>query len=290
LRISAHFTRLPTLPVPELQAAQTCVTAQKHIARRDSRLDYRPYSGLYVVNGTRGISMLRLFCAMCIVALSACEQPSVEAVIEVQASRAFAGPTQFPPSGFAGYGVLAFPSAPARSAARFDMFCAAYLAAFSDSAVLEARGVKTAQQMVTVLPVTSDDLAAELDFMDEDTACDTARVEYDLVQAQDAIRKAEAASGLTDGLRALTGRGPYLLAWAPGQTFGSRDALVLAADLSNSSSPEQAALDMQTWRRDIEQDPSQWRDGWNSEGIRRVAQRWVDRRGDAIIKLIGDWG
>lgn len=240
--------------------------------------------------------MKRLLITFFCVSLAGCEvQPLAEVVIErpsvdVQASRAFAGPGDFPPSGFAGYGILAFPVSPQASPDRFKIFCEAYAFTFSTSDDLAARGVTIAEQMVTVLPVSSSETAFELAALDASEACDLALSEYDVTQAQSAIAKAEAASERTDGIKSLEERGPFLLAWAPGQTFGSRDALVLVADLSNSATREQAALDMRTWRRDIEQDPNLWRTGWNVEGVRLLAQRWVDRRGAAIIKLIGNWG
>lgn len=212
------------------------------------------------------------------------------AIIDLRASRSFAGPTQFPPSGFAGYGIVVFPTNPTSSQERFMMICRAYLAAISPIAALRRSRVPESAQMVTVMPVSTDELADELNADENsDDVCKEALSNYDLVRAQNAIKKAEDAADLTDGLQSLSGRGPFLLAWSPGQSFGSDDVLVLAADLSNTSTPEQAISDMRTWRRDIEQDPNQWRRGWNIEGIRLLAQRWVDRRGDAIIKLIGNW-
>ena len=235
-----------------------------------------------------------LFAASCI-GLGACQPVGVAPVAEpvivmdVQASRAFAGPGDFPPSGFAGYGILAFPVSPRLSPDRFTMFCQAYALTFLTSSSLAERGVPIDEQMVTVLPVSSSDVASQSDSLNEVDACNLALGQYDVAQAQSAIAKAEAASDRTDGVDVLDGRGPFLLAWSPGGTFGSRDALVLVADLSNTSSKEQAELDMRTWQRDIEQDPSIWRRGWNVEGVSLLAQRWVDRRGAAIVKLIGGW-
>lgn len=237
-------------------------------------------------------SMKVLFGALAFLSLAACSLDSTLSVnqsMEVRASRAYAGPSQFPPSRFAGYGMLVFPNSPKRDPARFQMFCQAFLASFLSSNELVHAGVPTPEQMVTVMPVSSNTLSLQLEAVSDAEACKIAIEEYGLAQAQNALKKAEAAASLTDGLEALGGRGPFLLAWSPGRTFGSRDALVLAADLSNTSTPEQALSDMQTWRRDIEMNSDQWREGWNLEGIRLIAQRWVDRRGDAILKLIGDW-
>lgn len=233
--------------------------------------------------------MRRFLLIICLCTISACGTLEMQASMDVKTSRAFSGPSQFPPSGFAGYGLLIFPTNPEYDPERFQMFCKAYHKTFLSSASLANSGVPIADQMVTLLPVASNELAIELEALGAVQACNGALTEYDLALAQNAIKKAEAAADLTDGLHALTGRGPFLLAWAPGRTFGSQDALVLAADLSNSSTSEQAGSDMRIWRRDIEQDPSKWREGWNVEGVRLLAQRWVDRHGATIIKLIGDW-
>lgn len=242
--------------------------------------------------------------AAIIVLLSACTSVSEQAPtggvtsltgplppsLEIRSSRSFSGPTQFPPAGFAGYGVLAFPSRPDQDPERFQLFCNAFLSSLPSSERLKESGVPASAQMVTVLPVSSSDLAFELSSFAGGRACSVALREYGLIQAQDAINKAEAAAERTDGIRELDGRGPFLIAWSPGRTFGSKEALVLVADLSNSSTPEQIQSDMRTWRRDIEEDPRNWRTGWNTEGVRLVAQRWVDRRGGTIIKLFGEWG
>lgn len=234
--------------------------------------------------------MKRIVRLFSFITLAACGSLEVTSPVDIRASRAFSGPSQFPPSGFAGYGMLVFPALPSQDPDRFVMFCEAYFASFLSSDALSGLGVSTADQMVTVLPVTSNEVAAELGVIGMKDACGRAVLEYDLAQALNALKQAENAEDLSDGLRTLSGRGPFLLAWAPGRTFGSKDALVLAADLSNTSSPEQAGADMRIWRRDIETDPEKWRNGWNLESVRLFAQRWVDRRGEAIVKLIGDWG
>lgn len=226
-----------------------------------------------------------IFWGIC--ALSACYSVSQN---DLRASRAFSGPSQFPPSGFAGYGILVFPAQPSQNPERFRIFCEAYLSSLLSSTNLSDLGVPVSDQMVTILPVSSNEIATELSALSNNDACKRAVDDYDLAQALNALKKAEGAADLTDGLQTLSGRGPFLLAWAPGVTFGSQDALVLAADLSNSSSQEQANADMLTWRKDIETAPEKWRKGWNIEGVRLLVQRWVDRRGAAIVKLIGDWG
>lgn len=212
--------------------------------------------------------------------------------LDVRASRTFIAPDEFPPSGFAGYGVLAFPSHPSQNSERFQYFCQAFLTSISSSERVEAAGISLSSQMVTVLPVVSRSMASFLRSSTKEPRdiCPFVERAYDVFQAQDAIQKAEKAAQRTDGVVLLDGRGPFLIAWSPGSSFNSTEALVLVADLSDSSTKEQIQSDMSQWRRDIESDPTKWRTGWNSETVRLTAQRWVDRRGAAILKLLGDWG
>lgn len=232
--------------------------------------------------------MWKLFLSIGALALSACaEHAPIQASASVTASRAFAGPTQFPPSGFAGYGILAFPSDPVRNPERFRHFCHAYFHALVSSEELRRNDVELVDQMVTVLPINSDTMADELQYSPREEACNIALENYGLLQSQNAITKALAAAERTDGVADLSGRGPFLLAWAPGADYGRQDTLVLVTDLSDSSSPEQIGLDLSGWVRDIQRNPDQWRRGWNAESIRLTAQRWVDRRGAAVLSILG---
>lgn len=229
---------------------------------------------------------MTLICALVAFVCVSC----VRAPLDVRASRTFAGPTEFPPSGFSGYGILVFEVSPERDPERFQMFCLAYLDTLVDSERLTELGISPSEQMVTVMPVVSKFQAEQIASLPREAACEQAATVYDRVQAQDAIAKARAAEELTDGLSHLDGRGPFLLAWVPGSEFGNQNTLVLAADLSNTSTPEQALSDMRTWVRDIQEDPQLWRQGWNIEGVRLIAQRWLDRRGVSLLKFLGELG
>ena len=148
------------------------------------------------------------------------------------------------------------------------------------------RGVETDEQMVTVLPVTTEDVL----YVDtEAEACAIAGRNYDIAEAQNAIFQANLATERTDGAGRLTGRGPFLIAWSPGTSKGKADTVALVADLSNSTSPEQIAADIRTWVDLIQQEPELWRRGWNIEAFRIAGQRWIDRRAAGILKLIGDF-
>ncbi|MBT9386400.1 hypothetical protein KM176_21210 [Pseudooceanicola sp. CBS1P-1] len=211
---------------------------------------------------------------------------------EFVASRAFVAPEQFPPSNFAGYGVLVFTTRPERPAARarFHMFCQAFHQSFSTpDIVLRVTGNDIDMQVVTVLPLSDEAAVKEAnEAADAETACAIAARRYDIETALQARRDAKAASDLAawSGISLDDGRGPWLLAWNPGKTKGKPDALVLAVNLSNTESPDQAIEDFRAWREDIELNPQFWRRGFDPELVRRVTQRWLDRRLPMVLSLL----
>ncbi|WP_299735681.1 hypothetical protein [uncultured Roseobacter sp.] len=241
---------------------------------------------------------LKLFAAS-LVLLGACDvanPPILEEAIVLEegvtaATRSFAAPSQFPPQDFAAYGILAFPTNPKANTAnraRFDRFCGAFVSGIESSEYTTAQGIPTQQQMVTVLPVTFEAVVDEaFAAVDDKEACDLARDNYGLLQAQQAIKQANAASERTDGIDELSGRGPFLIAWSPGTSKGEKDAIVLVSDLSNSTSQAQAEADIRLWVTTIQLDQSLWRRGWNRERLRLAGQRWIDRRATSVLKLVG---
>ncbi|MCA0905115.1 hypothetical protein LCM27_01745 [Ruegeria marisrubri] len=213
-------------------------------------------------------------------------------LLSVVASRSFAGPNEFPPSKFAAYGILAFPTDPSFNASnrkRFSRFCDAYSSAIPSTEAFLARGIPTSKQMVTVLPIAKQEVAEQANQASKKEGCLLASQNYGLIQAQSAIEEANYAAERTDGVGKLTGRGPFLIAWSPGSKKGSRDTIVLVADLSNSVTNEQISADMRLWAETIQLRPDLWRRGWNVEGLRLSAQRWVDRRATGILEVLGEY-
>lgn len=209
----------------------------------------------------------------------------------IRASRSFAGPTQFPPENFAAYGILAFPDDPSSSetlSTRFDLFCKAFMGGISTVEELVISGVRIDAQMVTVVPVDSNAVSeAARTAANSTAACAIARENYGNLAARTSIIEANRAPELTDGVDRLDGRGPFLIAWSPGETKGSNDAIVLVTDLTNSVSEEQITSDIRLWVETIQQNPDLWRRGWNLEGLRLAGQRWIDRRAAGILKILG---
>lgn len=198
------------------------------------------------------------------------------------ASREFAGPTEFPPQDFAAYGLVAFPQQ--ANPERMEMFCEAYIGSFSTVATMSDRGIDKSEQMVTVWPLRTADAVSR---STRANMCSIATSEYGYSQARIAMAQAQNTEELTDGIENLSGRGPFLLAWSPGVAKNRADTIVLVANLSNSSTPEQAKADFSTWTRDIQMDKTLWRKGWNRERVRLAIQRWADRRPELILKLLG---
>jgi hypothetical protein len=199
----------------------------------------------------------------------------------VRASRTFLGPHAFPPEEYAAYGIVAFPAlATAETRPRHEFICQAYLATLPRSKDL---GVPSEQQMATVWPVSSEEMAKALDDAAhwEQVTCKVAVNNYHLLSALRALRDAEVAGADTSG------RGPYLLAWSPASDKGNPDALVLRADLSGVTTEQQAMQILSDWRRDIEQDPSLWKDGWDMEDLAAEIRLWADKHGPEILALFG---
>lgn len=197
----------------------------------------------------------------------------------VTASRAFSGPHEFPPVDFAAYGILAFPAlATSVSRARHLMICESYVASLEPSDRLK---IPPERQMVTIWPVTSSKLAVELNSKERQHVCEVAVDNYDLLTGQISLQHAQIANADVSGI------GPYLLAWSPSSDKGKPDVLVLQVDLSDVTTDEQVIDIMRDWRRDIEQNPDLWPDGWNIEAVRMKIRLWADKYGSHILSVIG---
>jgi hypothetical protein len=196
----------------------------------------------------------------------------------VRASRTFVSPGQYPPEQFAAYGIVAFParSNPA-SRGRYLTVCREYWAALSASSEID---IPLDQQMVTVWPVRTPETADYLSAANREESCEKAVADYHLPTAQKALLDAEIADG-----EPRTGRGPYLLAWAPPSEKGMQGALVLSIDLSSANAPEHFSDSFQRWRHQIEMKPELWQRGWSVDGVRDAIRDWVDHVGLKIATL-----
>jgi hypothetical protein len=191
-------------------------------------------------------------------------------------TRMVAGPGMFPPKDFKAYGIVAFKNRRTESDnSRYTMICNAYV-----SALLYYKDVPAGlgKQMVTVWPVNDDDGARRINQdVKRDDVCKFAVPQYGLRIAQDAINDAREI-GLD-----LNDRGPFLLAWTPGEKKGQRDAIVLFFDLSDVINEEQAKQVFARWAERIEADASLWsRHNW--EDYRMTIMLWADKWGTKLIK------
>lgn len=232
-------------------------------------------------------AMLGFIVAIAGIGLSAC---SLSPDNMIRASRQFSGPSDFPPDGYAGYGIVAFPQLPEVDRGR--LFCSAYIRTLIHSDALEQLGVPLNEQMVTVWPVDSSEAAIDVLEIEQraggyGAVCDTAVEHYDLASGLKAIHDAKRADPRGEGAGTLGGRGPFLLAWSPGGEMGTEDTLVLVSDLSAVSSHEQAVREFRRWRDEIQLDTELWSDGWSLQRLRILVQRWSDRRSGALLSVIG---
>ena len=225
----------------------------------------------------RNIFLIMASFLLCGSALYSCGVPGGEGI---SATRNFAGPDQYPPTSFAAYGIVAFPSkATPEDQSRYAMICDAYVASFPS--VSEA-GMPAQDQMVTVWPIDDDVIATAINQPTTENVCDFAVKHYGLDIALHAIDDAERAAG-----KPLDDIGPYLLAWSPSIAKGNPSAIVLQSDLSTVVTPLQAKTLFMHWRREIVENPGLWRAGWDMVGIKLTLRRWADAYGPAALRIFG---
>lgn len=205
---------------------------------------------------------------------------------DVRASRIFAGPGQYPPDGFAAYGIVAFTAGvTSATRARYRAICEGYVAALPSADQLEQINIPIDMQMATVWPVTDPELADQLNVLpgaDVAEHCDVIVDRIDLVISRQALADARRASPGSQ-----LDRGPYLLAWSPSSDKGREEVPVLVMDLSNVSNSEQAVDRFIAWVRDIESRPELWASGWGMDRLRLTIREWADRWGPDILRFLG---
>jgi hypothetical protein len=205
--------------------------------------------------------------------------PTPAPVPQREASRLFAGPHQYPPSSFAAYGIVAFPSrATPDDRDRYIMLCEAYAAVLPHATEVN---LPRSQQMVTVWPITTDDIADRVNRASREQVCGPAVDNYGLVIATEDLKDAAKA-----GKEGFDGRGPFLLAWSPSPHKGQPDALVL----SDVTTPEEAKARLQSWKSDILEDPAIWDPSWNLQSVKIKMREWVDKYGPKALILLGAKG
>ena len=204
----------------------------------------------------------------------------------IRASRAFAGPRQYPPTQFAAYGIVAFQSLPfdTDETNRYVNICRGYLAAVPRAKNLLDQGIPLIKQMVTVWPLDNARLSDKLNITDQDPSlmCRKAVLAIDIDSSRNAILNAR----LTKQGESFDGRGPYVIAWSPAQSFGKPKAAVLVLNLSNVSTAAQAAEMFRAWSSDVEGNPQLWTGGWNNQSLKVILRLWADRWGSKILSLI----
>ncbi len=202
----------------------------------------------------------------------------------IEATRLFAGRDSFPPEAFAAYGILAFDTlATGADRDRYVAICEAFFGALVNATDADAPPPEA--QMVTVWPVDDRDDPGLPDALNTARAgadsCDRAVDFYDVQVAQTAIDDARRAGVSTSG------RGPFLLAWAPAARKGAADAVVLAADMGGVTTAQEAKDVLRIWRDDIERDPSLWTGGFTVEKLRVKLRQIANRYGEALLRFMG---
>ena len=208
-------------------------------------------------------------------------------VYEIRTSRLFGARNQYPPKGFSGYAIVAFSSGSTQdSVSRYKAICEGYLNTLTASKEVVDDNVPTSAQLATIWPLRTAAMADSLNDTDapKNTACGDIVQNIGIRMSKKAIRRAEMHLD-----EELTGDGPYLLGWAPGQRYddASDDVPVLVLDLSNVRTSQQAVNAFNFWSSEIEKDPGVWVGGWNFGRLKLKVRWWVERYGEGILNFIG---
>lgn len=192
----------------------------------------------------------------------------------------FAAPGQIDPAEFHTFGVVAFPERPTPDTEfRFAMLCRAFIDNTS-KATESAQSNPNVQQAVTVWPVANADIANQLNSMaDTKAACEIAAENYSLPHS-DFFMAAARASGETLGAQ----RGPFLLAWRPGDAIGQAGVPVLDANLSLVVTQKQARDDFRDWKTKISH--SCWECAGAVATFRRTLRINSDYHGAQVVAVL----
>lgn len=195
-------------------------------------------------------------------------------------TRRFSAVGQYPPSGFRGYGIMAFKSTVSSfDRSRYAMLCEAFVTSQLDS---ETSGIARKDQFVTVWPTRNVRVAEMLNRISQlpaEKICALAIDNIDTTMSYRALQAARAA-GFDD-----QGIGPFLLGWLPGSDYAKEDALIFWLDLSRVTKHPQALSLFQEWRYRIENDPH-LASNYSVEGWRRELRHWADKHGEGLFSVL----
>ena len=207
--------------------------------------------------------------------------PPPDDIPAIRASRLFATSRQYPPTGFAAYGIIAFRSGvTSDSRDRYFAICEGFGASLLAALVLDDT-VPLNQQMATIWPLNDRLLANRLNRIGSVPLinyCQNIIDKIDVASSLIAIARATAA----DPRKSFDDRGPYLIAWSPSSAVGQVNVPILVLDLSNVVLAEQATDLFSTWREEIQQNPALWRNGSSLDRMRIWLRGWADRNGPAF--------
>ncbi|WP_284277615.1 hypothetical protein [Mesorhizobium huakuii] len=197
----------------------------------------------------------------------------------LKASRMFSGPGEYPPENFAAYGILTFPA----TASTFDkdrhlMVCRAFLNSFVSAFNLD---ISPSKQMVTVWPINDDKLADRLNAGTKKEDCEVVVSNFDLPMATVAIDSARRAGWSPDG------RGPFLIAWAPGKSILDNKPIILYEDMSNKDKYDDFVAVMNFWKGEIQGDNDLFKNGWTIESLKKKIRDTANKYGDAFAESFG---
>ncbi len=215
----------------------------------------------------------------------------------VFSSRAFATLSTFEAREFAGFGLVHFPNSyNSENAERFHMFCGEFRGTLRSVEDFESppTPIERSKQMVTIWPIRDQEVAFEIERQ--------RNIEAEMAASGNKKRAEEAGERVcstasqgyqfdpdianVSGSAAFSGRGPFLIAWAPGASKGTRNQTALVMDLSDVESASVANKAFVDWRIAVENRRQDWSTTKGEDGVRDILRDFANRSGTTILKLV----
>lgn len=189
-------------------------------------------------------------------------------------------------SDYSAFGAVLFPNLAADDDEyiRKEKICKSFLSALPADKNSQILSSAPAPRMITVWPLNYEKSGNKSDngASDGNNVCRAAIKFYNLDYSLKLLRIAEEKGRSTDD------RGPFLLAWSPGDKLGQPKTHILMADMSYVDETSEMTEFFRRWRVDIESNPEDWADRSPSklEQFRLSLKRWADDFGPKALSFL----
>ncbi|TRD22213.1 hypothetical protein [Palleronia caenipelagi] len=205
-----------------------------------------------------------------------------------EATRIFAGPSDFAPEDYGAYAILSgWGDIRGRQRERYVNICIA----FANILMNAQSGFAPVplKQLVTVWPVNTTMVATDLNTAAaiNRSECEKAVDAYDVDAGLNA--RWDAAAAVPQMNREI-GRGPFLFAWNPSADKGQTDRPLFRMDLSPVETVGHAEIYFWIWHAKVVQAPALWIDDWNEPELKERLRIAIEGLAEPVTAALGNLG